>query len=173
MAPFLQLAQSRKRPDRRAVIGKGEGGVETYRLARAAAGTVKRTYASGGQRLARPYIIVVVDDEPDFCTVVSELLRSQDMVVHKAFSAQEALSLVSRVRPDLVLTDVMMPEVNGLELIRRLRADPVLGRIPTIVVSALVKREEREAAMDAGADAFIPKPFSVRQLRETLAAYLH
>jgi len=145
----------------------------TYCLACAAAGVATRTQARVGQRVARPYIIVVVDDEPDFCAVVSELLRSQNMVVHKAFSASEALLLMSEVQPDLVLTDVMMPEVNGLELIRRLRADPVLGQVPTVVVSALVKREEREAAMDAGADAFIPKPFSVRELRETIAAYLH
>ena len=145
----------------------------TYWMAGAAAGKAKKTHAGAIPRLARPYIIVVVDDEPDFCAVVSELLRSQNMVVHKAFSATEAWSLMSEVQPDLVLTDVMMPEINGLELIRRLRADPVLGRVPTVVVSALVKREERKAAMDAGADAFIPKPFSVRELRETIAAYLH
>ena len=153
---------------------EGRCGVETtYCLACAAAGVAKKTRIQMGQRLARPYIIVVVDDEPDFCAVVSELLHSQNMIVHKAFSATEALVLMSEVHPDLVLTDVMMPEINGLELIRRLRADPVLGQVPTVVVSALVKREEREAAMDAGADAFIPKPFSVRELRETIAAYLH
>ena len=145
----------------------------TPRSVSGAAGVAKKTHAHVGERLARPYIIVVVDDEPDFCAVVSELLRSQNMVVHKAFSATEALSLMTVVQPDLVLTDVMMPEINGLELIRRLRADPLLGQVPTVVVSALVKREERQAAMDAGADAFIPKPFSVRELRETVAAYLH
>lgn len=121
----------------------------------------------------RPYIVVVVDDEPDFCQVVGELLRRQNLVVHAAYSALEGLSLIQDVRPDLVLADVMMPEVSGLELIRRLRADPVLGRVPTIVVSALVKQEERAAALEAGADAFIPKPFSVRDLRETIARYLH
>ena len=146
--------------------------METHFVARAAAGAAKKANPGTAPKLARPYIIVVVDDEPDFCTVVSELLKSQNMVVHMAFGALEALSLMESVRPDLVLTDVMMPEVNGLELIRRLRADPVLGRVPTVVVSALVKREEQAAAMDAGADAFIPKPFSVRQLRETIAHYL-
>jgi CheY-like chemotaxis protein len=146
--------------------------VETYYMARSA-GAAKKSNPGMEPRLPRPFIIVVVDDEPDFCAVVSELLKSQNLVVHKAYGALEALSLIESVRPDLVLTDVMMPEVNGLELIRRLRADPVFGRVPTVVVSALVKREEQEAAMDAGADAFIPKPFSVRQLRETIAYYLH
>ena len=146
--------------------------METYYLARSAK-PAKKANPAADPRRARPYIVVVVDDEPDFCAVVSELLKSQNLVVHMAYGALEALSLIENVRPDLVLTDVMMPEVNGLELIRRLRADPVFGRVPTVVVSALVKREEQEAAMDAGADAFIPKPFSVRQLRETIAHYLH
>ncbi len=129
--------------------------------------------AGPAPRSSRPYIIVVVDDEPDFCTVVGELLKSKNLVVHAAYGALEGLSLIESVRPDLVLTDVMMPEVNGLELIRRLRADPVLGGVPTIVVSALVKREEQEAALNAGADAFIPKPCSVQQLRAAIAQYLH
>jgi CheY-like chemotaxis protein len=125
------------------------------------------------QRAKRPYIIVVVDDEPDFCTVVGELLKSQNLVVHAAYDALEGMSLIENVHPDLVLADVMMPRVNGLELIRRLRADPVLRRVPTIVVSALVRYEEREAALRAGADAFIPKPFSIQQLRAAIAQYLH
>jgi len=123
--------------------------------------------------MKRPYVVVVVDDEPDFCTVVGELLKSQNLIVHAAYGALEGLSLIRNVRPDLVLTDVMMPQVNGLELIRRLRADPVLGRVPMIVVSALVKCEEQAAALSAGANAFIPKPFSIQQLRETIAQYLH
>jgi len=125
------------------------------------------------QRAKRPYIVVVVDDEPDFCTVIRELLKSQNLVVHAAYDALEGLSLIENVHPDLVLADVMMPQVNGLELIRRLRADPVLRYVPTIVVSALVRHEEREAALRAGADAFIPKPFSIQQLRAAIAQYLH
>src|SRR5512136_2525111 len=148
--------------------------METYLRACAAPRAAKRKKERGLEAAARrPYIVVVVDDEPDFCTVVRELLKSQNLIVHAAYGAMEGLSLIQDVRPDLVLTDVMMPQVNGLELIRRLRADPVLGSVPTIVVSALVKREEQAAALNAGADAFIPKPFSIQQLRETIAQYLH
>jgi CheY-like chemotaxis protein len=148
-------------------------GMHTYYRASAAPGGAREKEPGLAQRARRPYIVVVVDDEPDFCTVVGELLKSQNLVVHMAYGALEGLSLIEGVRPDLVLTDVMMPQINGLELIRRLRADPVLARVPTIVVSALVKSEDREAALRAGADAFIPKPFSARQLRETIAQYLH
>ena len=147
--------------------------METYYRAWAAPRAAKKKGTASAQPATRPYIIVVVDDEPDFCTVVGELLKSQNLVVHAANSALEGLSLIELVRPDLVLTDVMMPQVDGLELIRRLRADPVLGCVPTIVVSALVKQEEKEAALRAGADAFIPKPFSVQQLRAAIAQYLH
>jgi two-component system, sensor histidine kinase ChiS len=148
--------------------------MQTYYRACAAPRAGKRTKQAGlAPRAKRPYIVVVVDDEPDFCTVIGELLRNQNLVVHAAYGALEGLSLIQNVHPDLVLTDVMMPEVNGLELIRRLRADPVLGRVPTIVVSALVKHEEQAAALSAGADAFIPKPFSIQQLREAIAQYLH
>ena len=147
--------------------------METYYRACAAPRAAKQKGIASSQPATRPYIVVVVDDEPDFCTVVGELLQSQNLVVHAANSALEGLSLIELVRPDLVLTDVMMPQVDGLELIRRLRADPVLGCVPTIVVSALVKHEEKEAALRAGADAFIPKPFSVQQLRAAIAQYLH
>jgi CheY-like chemotaxis protein len=147
--------------------------METYNRGSAAPSVARKKGTGLAHRVTPPYIVVVVDDEPDFCTVVGELLKSQNLVVHMAYGALEGLSLIENVRPDLVLTDVMMPQVNGLELIRRLRADPVLSCVPTIVVSALVRSEEKEAALRAGADAFIPKPFSVRQLREAIAQYLH
>ena len=147
--------------------------MQTYYRACAAPRATRKKGPGLAPRAKRPYIVVVVDDEPDFCTVVGELLKSQNLIVHAAYGALEGLSLIQDVHPDLVLTDVMMPQVDGLELIRRLRADPVLGRVPTIVVSALVKCEEQAAALSAGANAFIPKPFSIQQLRETIAQYLH
>lgn len=146
--------------------------METYYRACAAPRSAGKKGSGLAPRTKRPYVVVVVDDEPDFCTVVGELLKSQNLIVHAAYGALEGLSLIQNVHPDLVLTDVMMPQVSGLELIRRLRADPVLGRVPMIVVSALVKCEEQAAALSAGANAFIPKPFSIQQLRETIAQYL-
>jgi CheY-like chemotaxis protein len=117
--------------------------------------------------------ILVVDDDPDFCTVIGELLRLFAMEVHKAHCVDEALTLLGRLTPDLILTDVMMPGTDGLELIRRLRAEPTWRSIPTLVVSARVQKDEQMAAMLAGADAFLPKPFSLRELRAAIATYLH
>ncbi len=116
--------------------------------------------------------IMVVDDEPDFCAVVGELLRRANMEVHKAYSVEEALALLKEITPDLILADVMMPETDGLVLIRRLRSHPQWKRIPTIVVSARVRYSDRSAALRAGADAFLPKPFSIRELRAAIDTYL-
>jgi len=124
-------------------------------------------------RPTRRWRILVVDDDADFCTVVGELLRLYAMEVHKAYSVDEALDVLDRMTPDLILTDVMMPGTDGLGLVRRVREEPSWRSIPTLVVSARVQQDERAAAMLAGADAFIPKPFSLRELRAAIATYLH
>jgi len=125
---------------------------------------------AGDERLGRS--VMVVDDEPDFCTVVGELLSACNYFVYKAYSAMEAFQLLDQVRPDLILADVMMPEVDGLALLRRLRQDPNWTGIPTIVVSARVRHEDRMAAMLAGADAFIAKPFTAKQLTAAIESFL-
>ena len=116
--------------------------------------------------------VMVIDDEPDFCTVVSELLGIADVRVSKAHNAGEAISLLEQATPDLILTDVMMPGMDGLDFVRHVRADPDLRTIPTIVVSARVRPEDREAARLAGADGFLAKPFTWRQLLRTIDPYL-
>ncbi|MCJ7512025.1 MAG: response regulator [Anaerolineales bacterium] len=117
--------------------------------------------------------VMVVDDEPDFCSVVSELLGISDVRVHQAHDAGEAMSMLKEATPDLILTDVMMPGMDGLAFVRHVRANPCLRSIPTIVVSARVRPEDREAAMLAGADGFLPKPFTWNQLLTTIDPYLH
>ena len=116
--------------------------------------------------------VMVVDDEPDFCTVVSELLGIADVQVHQAHNAGEAISLLEQATPDVILTDVMMPGMDGLDFVRLVRSDPELRAIPTIVVSARVRPEDRDAALLAGADGFLAKPFTWRQLMRTLDPYL-
>jgi CheY-like chemotaxis protein len=119
-----------------------------------------------------PPRVMVIDDEPDFCTVISELLGIADVRVSQAHNAGEAISLLEQATPDLILTDVMMPGMDGLDFVRHVRADPDLQAIPTIVVSARVRPEDREAALLAGADGFLAKPFTWRQLMHTIDPYL-
>jgi CheY-like chemotaxis protein len=116
--------------------------------------------------------ILVVDDEPAFCDVVCEVLQMFGFDVRHALSARVALKLLATQKPDLIMTDLMMPGIDGLHLLRRLRATPAWSHIPTIAVSALGSPEEQSAAKQAGADAYLAKPFSVDQLRMTINQFL-
>lgn len=116
--------------------------------------------------------ILIVDDDPVFCSIVQELLRRNGYRSSIAYSVPEAFEILQQGAPDLVLTDIMMPEVDGLTLLRRLRADPELAKVPTVVVSARVMESDQRAAREAGADEFIEKPFSVQRLRKTINGFL-
>ncbi|MGA9533690.1 MAG: response regulator [Anaerolineales bacterium] len=116
--------------------------------------------------------ILVVDDDPIFCSIMEELLRRHGYRVQAAFSVPEAMDLLRQEKPDLILTDVMMPEVDGLTLVRTLRSDPGWDQIPTVVVSARVMEMDRQAAAAAGADGFLEKPFSFQRLHTMINGYL-
>ncbi len=117
---------------------------------------------------SHPPLVLVVDDDDSYCTIIRELLLRHGYQVRVAYSVDEALESLQDERPDLILTDLMMPEVDGITFIRHLRATPPHAEIPTIVVSALVLARERAAAAQAGADAFVAKPFSIHQLQATI-----
>jgi CheY-like chemotaxis protein len=116
--------------------------------------------------------VLVVDDDPTFCAVMRDILGGEGYEVHLAYDVRQALALLEHLRPDLILSDIMMPEIDGLTLIRDLRAKPDWAHIPTIVVSARTMPEERTAAREAGADAFVPKPFSIKDLRTTIQSVM-
>lgn len=116
--------------------------------------------------------ILVVDDDLVFCSIIKEILRRQGYLVRLAYDVPAAMEAVRNWEPDLVLTDIMMPEIDGLTLVRSLRSNPKWAGIPAIVVSARVMRDDREAAAEAGANAFIGKPFSLQLLRTTIHQHL-
>ena len=115
--------------------------------------------ASGGRR----FRVVVADDNADMRQYVTRLLR-QHWEVDAVGDGHAALAAV-RARPaDLVLTDVMMPGLGGFELLRALRADPATRAIPVILLSARAGEESRVEGLEAGADDYVIKPFSAREL---------
>lgn len=109
--------------------------------------------------------ILVVDDEPAMLRILSKLLGREGYEVLQASSATEALQIVEREDIDTVILDVMMPEVDGVELCRRIRAHPVRGRAPIVFVSAADDVYHRRKAREAGADDFITKPIDEAELR--------
>ena len=104
-------------------------------------------------------VILVVDDNRDIVWLIKETLSSEYTVL-EAFRAEEALTLMDRQSPDLIITDIMMPSMDGFEFISRLKADKFTRHIPLIIVSAKVSDREQAEGLDLGADAYLTKPFS-------------
>ena len=135
-----------------------------------AAGDGPQSSASPDPTEHKP-VILVVDDNADMRNYVMALLGWRFEVV-LAENGMQALHKLARVRPDLVLTDVMMPEMDGLALLSSLRRNPVTRAIPVIMLSARAGEEARIEGIDAGADDYLSKPFSARELVARVEAQL-
>ncbi|MFC1853565.1 HD domain-containing phosphohydrolase [candidate division CSSED10-310 bacterium] len=109
--------------------------------------------------------ILIVDDEKFGREVLKSLLESQGYQLVFACSGHEALEKASRIRPDLILLDVVMPDLDGFEVCKRLRRDPLLAEVPIIMITGLEDRESRLQGIEAGADEFISKPFDEYELQ--------
>jgi CheY-like chemotaxis protein len=113
--------------------------------------------------------ILICDDEDSLRELIRAILNG-DYEFAEAVDGHEALDLIRRLKPDLVLADVMMPRLGGLELLAEVRKDPELERMPIIVVTAFAG--ERAAALEAGADGFLAKPFDPDELTATVEELL-
>lgn len=115
-------------------------------------------------------LILVVDDEPDACQFLASLLESAGYAVHACLNAPEALRFALRARPDLVLADVRMPEMDGLELAAQIkRAEP---QIPVILISAFGDWPMLCEALGKGCDDLLPKPSSTATILRTVGRVL-
>src|SRR5215472_4443378 len=102
--------------------------------------------------------ILVVDDAPDNVESIRARLESQNYAVETAVDGLEALERVAASPPDLILLDVMMPRLNGIEVVKRLKADPTLPFVPVILLTAMSETREVIHGLDAGADEYLTKP---------------
>ncbi|TMA43973.1 MAG: response regulator [Deltaproteobacteria bacterium] len=109
-------------------------------------------------------LILVVDDDQDNVNIAREILLSRGFEVRVAYNGPSALASVEQQRPDLVLLDVMMPQMSGMEVLDRLRANPATAGVPVILVTAKDQDEDLLAGYKYGADYYITKPFSAKQL---------
>jgi diguanylate cyclase (GGDEF)-like protein len=114
---------------------------------------------------ASPPVILVVDDTKEIRSALTRILAPDGYVVHEAENGAVGFQLAESERPDLILTDVMMPVMSGLELCRNLRAQPDLAEIPLMMITALDDHESRLKGFEAGADDFLSKPFDPGELR--------
>ncbi|MBI3967708.1 MAG: response regulator [Chloroflexi bacterium] len=115
--------------------------------------------------MKQPARILIVDDQPSARATIEALLRHEGYQLAFAAGGAEALTLAVDLRPDLLLLDVMMPEIDGFEVCRLVRSDPRLAEMPVILLTALDDRDSRLQGIQAGADEFVSKPFDRLELR--------
>ncbi len=122
--------------------------------------------------IRRPYRILFIDDDPQIRRIVHLILGEDGHELFEASSGAEGVMLAIRQRPDLILLDVMMPEMDGYEVCRRLRENPRTANIPVIMVTALGNMGEKIRGLETGADDYITKPFDAGELRSRVQAHL-
>lgn len=128
--------------------------------------------APSASLLASQPSIVVVDDEPDNFEVIEALLSPEDYQLHYAASGEMALASLELFQPDLIMLDVMMPGMDGIELCQRLKAIAQWQGVPIIMVTALASKQDLARCLAAGADDFISKPMSAVELRARVRSML-
>lgn len=111
--------------------------------------------------MSEPVSVLVVDDEPAFREGLRQALKQEGFVVHLAADGEEALEVFDAHRPDLVLLDVMLPRMSGIDVCRRIRA---VDETPVIMVSARNEEIDAVVALEVGADDYVSKPYRVREL---------
>ena len=112
--------------------------------------------------------VLIVDDEPNIVTSLEFLMRGGDYEVRVALNGEEALRLAESFRPHLVLLDVMMPQRSGFEVCQKIRENPVLRDVKIIMLTAKGRDAERERGLNLGANAYVSKPFSTKELMSTV-----
>ena len=111
-----------------------------------------------------PLKVLIADDEPNIVLSLEFLLNSHGYEVAVARDGNEALQLAAAFRPDLVLLDVMIPLINGFDVCRELRADPVQRILKILMLTARGRESEVKRGFSVGADAYVTKPFATREL---------
>ena len=113
--------------------------------------------------------ILIIEEHADIRRLIRMTLEFEDHEIHEAANADEGLEAVRQLRPHLLLLDVMMPgRMDGLDLCRLVKSDPSLGMPLVVLLTARGQRQDIEAGMKAGADAYLLKPFSPLKLIETI-----
>jgi CheY-like chemotaxis protein len=116
--------------------------------------------------------ILVVDDSPFMVRLVTYMLESAGYETVNAENGRMALDLIAKQPPDLVFLDTMMPEMDGLETLRAIRANPQTRDVPVLMLTAKANDDDYRLAKDAGADGYLTKPFNKADVLGSVARYL-
>ena len=116
--------------------------------------------------------VLIVDDNPTNLKLVTYLVKSHGHEVARAGDAESALAAIASQRPTVILMDLQLPGIDGLELTRRLKADPNTRSIPIIALTAYAMKGDLEKALAAGCDDYVTKPIDTRTLPEVIARHV-
>ena len=119
-----------------------------------------------------PVRVLVVEDEPDLLRLLVHILGAAGFRVIQAYGAQDALRKIALHHPDLVVTDLAMPRMSGVELIERVKRDPSTHHIPCIAVTAYMWDQIASSAHQVGCDGFVGKPFNADKLLKEVAKFV-
>ena len=111
---------------------------------------------------------MIIEDEEDAAELVAEMMRVSGYRVFKTSKSAPAIGMMIAERPDVILLDIMMPEISGLDILRQMRTDPTLANIPVIVITAKGMPADIKNGMEAGASSYLTKPVGFLDLKDAV-----
>lgn len=127
-----------------------------------------RYYKEIHSMISTPKTVLIVEDEEDAAELFAEMMRVSGFRVLKTSNSTPAIGMMSSEKPDVIILDIMMPEISGLDILRQMRRDPQLAGIPVVVVSARSMPVDIKDGMEAGASTYLTKPVGFMELREAV-----
>lgn len=112
--------------------------------------------------------VLIIEDEEDAAELFAEMMRVSGFRVLKTSSSTPAIAMMAAEKPDVIILDIMMPEVSGLDILRQMRREPELADIPVVVVSAKSMPADIKNGMEAGASTYLTKPVGFMDLKEAV-----
>ncbi len=117
-------------------------------------------------------LILIVEDEPKNLTLLRDLLQVSGYSTIEATNGKQGIKSAKSKKPGLILMDVQMPEMDGLEATRILKADATTSNIPVLALTSYAMKGDKERILEAGCDGYLAKPFDIKELLKTVAEYL-
>ena len=133
---------------------------------------MESSLGSGESPVARKSVVLVVDDNEDNLSLLAFVVEQLDCTILTAVNGLTALDLARSYQPALILLDMMLPDIDGVEVLTRLKQNSVTATIPVIAVTAMARSQDRERVLSAGCDEYVTKPYNVDELEALLCCYL-